>query len=237
MQPHRRRESLDPSEVCTLKRQRTDSELLEFVIQAANEGNVAEDHPIAESSSIAGNQANAGVSRPTHVCEICGRVFETKPRLKRHYITKHHGDKPYECSTCGERFPRKDYLARHLASYHSSASTTNPPEFLCTYPGCGREFRERALLNRHLESHSVNPSLCARSKIVVNILRGKSIYKIICGHIRGRNGSSARCARCGFCTRVRWAPTCDASTLNWTTMRNVRTADNSLTIPANATSI
>ncbi len=58
-------------------------------------------------------QLNHGVKPKSHVCEGCGRGFEARKDLARHYLI-HTGERPYKCEACGAAFNRKTNLTRHM---------------------------------------------------------------------------------------------------------------------------
>ncbi|KIW20517.1 hypothetical protein PV08_01092 [Exophiala spinifera] len=83
----------------------------------------------------------------------CDRAFTRPQALKAHELS-HTGEKPHVCSLsdCGRSYRRPGELARHLREDHNKERP-----FVCdgtgNFPGicsCGKQFRRKALLNKHL---------------------------------------------------------------------------------------
>jgi uncharacterized Zn-finger protein len=53
---------------------------------------------------------------PTHVCQLCKRVYERADHLTRH-LRSHENARQYQCSRCPKRFNRADLLTRHEATH------------------------------------------------------------------------------------------------------------------------
>ena len=81
--------------------------------------------------------------------------YETNRRnnLKRHMMTMHERlSSPHFC--CGVTFFRKADMRAHTKEMHSEG-------YPCTWPGCGKGFVRKALLDRHLKIHTgEKPFVC-----------------------------------------------------------------------------
>ena len=81
--------------------------------------------------------------------------YETNRRnnLKRHMMTMHERlSSPHFC--CGVTFFRKADMRAHTKEVHSEG-------YPCTWPGCGKGFVRKALLDRHLKIHTgEKPFVC-----------------------------------------------------------------------------
>ena len=69
--------------------------------------------------------APSGRGRPgggTHKCDICGKTFTERAKVKRHQATVHGiGDvKTFPCELCPRVFNRRDSLRVHMKGVHKS---------------------------------------------------------------------------------------------------------------------
>ncbi|CAG0891315.1 unnamed protein product [Cyprideis torosa] len=88
-------------------------------------------------------------------CEICGKGFGTKQRLKYHSVI-HTGEKPYECPVCFKKFAFLSAMLGHRKSVH-----TNEKPHECKT--CGARFIRRQQLLRHqMIRHWLDSSLAVR---------------------------------------------------------------------------
>lgn len=84
------------------------------------------------------------------VCKYCNKKFAHPSNLKVHE-RGHRGEKPYKCTFpgCGRKFAHsmslKDHIYKHTGEYPHKCST------------CGKGFRSRAYLSKHLKTHKKGP--------------------------------------------------------------------------------
>ena len=78
-------------------------------------------------------------------CAVCSEVFDTPSGLHRHKYR--HTDLKFTCENCGDSFPfesqLKDHRVKHLTSRGHS----------CFAKNCGRSFKNKSSLIRHLKVH------------------------------------------------------------------------------------
>ncbi|XP_066933101.1 zinc finger protein 853-like isoform X3 [Clytia hemisphaerica] len=55
---------------------------------------------------------------PVLICDICGKQFKRKDRLKDHFATKHSLATPHECPFCDAAYKLRDYLRKHVNTMH-----------------------------------------------------------------------------------------------------------------------
>ena len=80
-------------------------------------------------------------------CLECGQIFSSKKDLNIHH-KKEHVCNVYTCSTCLKQFNHKPAYVKHVRS-HTKAT----PKIVCTVPDCGKTFRFRCDMDRHLAAH------------------------------------------------------------------------------------
>ena len=88
-------------------------------------------------------------SKRLYVCDYsnCKKKYKTKYSLRRHYLT-HAGVRKHGCPYCGKHFILAQYLREHIYIH------TGELPFACTYPGCGKKFRQIGKLSMHRKIHT-----------------------------------------------------------------------------------
>jgi len=115
----------------------------------------AEDGSLPEESNATSVKSESSpivktLSQLDSNCPECGKYFEKRDKLKRHFII-HTGEKPFECDDCDKKFGRKDKLTNHKKSKHSDNVVTGLECYLCD-----KSHGSKWHLNRHLEkAHNV----------------------------------------------------------------------------------
>lgn len=84
--------------------------------------------PRSQSSSLPSKRklSDATPSSPSHVCQICKRVYERADHLTRH-LRSHENARPYQCSRCPKRFNRADLLTRHETTHDRDGGSKGRP--------------------------------------------------------------------------------------------------------------
>ena len=93
------------------------------------------------------NKVLATVKLKTHLCTKCGASFHKLSRLERHLLS-HSSERPFVCSVCESSYKRKDALDRHFESAHGNNM------YECPYENCGKLFKTRQKLNKHMKLHN-----------------------------------------------------------------------------------
>ena len=84
-----------------------------------------------------------------HVCEVCGKVYETVVQYKNHkkyhqLVRNHKCDWP----KCGKTFVSKSLLASHKVTH------TGEKAFQCPEENCMRSYATKSSLNHHQRVHT-----------------------------------------------------------------------------------
>ncbi|XP_005103940.1 zinc finger protein 543 isoform X2 [Aplysia californica] len=107
-------------------------------------------------------------------CEQCGLVVHSSAELAQHSATE-HSERKFTCNTCGKTFSAQHYLQLHTRTHtmaktyacsfcpkkfsfhallvkHEDRVHKNQADIKCEQ--CGRTFKRRENLNRHMRSHT-----------------------------------------------------------------------------------
>lgn len=131
-----------------------------------------------------------GKEHKSHVCEFCGKVFDTMALLKNHRFT--HKDKlqqPFACEepSCERRFATKQLLKIHMMRHAGIKNYT------CSF--CGVQKTTRTELKIHLNYHTLERTYCCRlcSKVCYSSSNLNKHMRTI--HERARNYACRYCER------------------------------------------
>ena len=96
------------------------------------------------------------------VCSLCGIAFHSNDELRSHEIYAHPKSSPIICHECGKSFRNHSLLSSHMRGTHlmsrdSTGQWVVKINFTCDT--CKREFNSKYLYDRHLLTHSTDPSV------------------------------------------------------------------------------
>lgn len=97
----------------------------------------------------------------------CGKEYQSKFNLKKHFKVSHLKGKCFECLTCNKSFVSKQNLQEH--SYiHSGLKP-----FRCSF--CGKKFRQTSQLSLHKRKHKKQYK--ETLKFALDLENGKQLFK------------------------------------------------------------
>ncbi|CAC5362036.1 KRAB [Mytilus coruscus] len=109
-------------------------------------------------------------SERTHLCELCGACFHANNNLRIHMTFKHNDVRNFSCSSCSSKFKSRQEQIRHTKLHHSENNMEK-----CF---CGKEYRHRASLRKHMKSvHGSDRNLPPIMRVKTLDQPTKSIYK------------------------------------------------------------
>lgn len=80
-------------------------------------------------------------------CKICPRTYNSKKNFSFHYQSTHKDNKT--CKICDRTFACYINFRRHVKVVHEKIKS-----FHCEYPGCGKSFGTKYILNNHKNTHT-----------------------------------------------------------------------------------
>ncbi|XP_042073560.1 zinc finger protein with KRAB and SCAN domains 8-like isoform X1 [Haplochromis burtoni] len=90
-------------------------------------------------------QCNTDTVKKLETCDVCGKAFKRRSRMKDHYRT-HTGEKPHSCKTCGKSFTQRSALTVHMRIH------TGERPYPCKT--CGKMFTYSSILLAHIRTHT-----------------------------------------------------------------------------------
>ncbi|KAH6942017.1 hypothetical protein HPB50_027340 [Hyalomma asiaticum] len=80
-------------------------------------GRVKAKHPQSASTSSSDSEAGTDITESDPSDDADATDSETGSCVRRHMMSKHAGEMPYECPSCGRRFAQKISLTRHQSTH------------------------------------------------------------------------------------------------------------------------
>ncbi|KAJ3345707.1 hypothetical protein HDU83_003762 [Entophlyctis luteolus] len=161
--------------------------------------------PAASSSPAAPHRTSPSSSerKLRHECLLCPRRFTAPYKLEEHTRRVHSHERPFECSLCppqsadnaaaidgvggGPRaraFVRLTDLTAHIAAVHADVRA-----FVCPMADCGKSFKTRLVLKRHLRTHEsekLRPwrcDVCKKGYLQQSDLRSHLLTHTVVSHV------------------------------------------------------
>lgn len=82
-------------------------------------------------------------------CEVCDAKFRTTAEMYRH-LKEIHPDRKHKCEKCGAEFTRKGNLRDHMKIHEAEKDVRR--SFRCPVEGCNSTFTRKSNLTTHLET-------------------------------------------------------------------------------------
>jgi len=113
------------------------------------------DEPHYETLQDLRNHVSTSHDAPNreHICEICGSICKSRPRLKRHMLC-HTVEKPYKCTICDRRFKNPGAKKTHEEISHPVGGRI----YACTL--CEKTFSVAQYLYKHTAWHKYGSNAC-----------------------------------------------------------------------------
>ncbi|XP_034107820.1 gastrula zinc finger protein XlCGF46.1-like [Drosophila albomicans] len=129
-----------------------------------------------------------GKEHKSHICEFCGKVFDTMSQLRNHRFThKEKSELPYACEepNCDRRFSSKQLLKVHMMRHAGIKNYT------CSF--CGVQKTTRTELKIHLNYHTLERTYSCRfcSKVCYSSSNLNKHMRTV--HERARNYACSYC--------------------------------------------
>ncbi|XP_065076228.1 zinc finger protein OZF-like [Ochlerotatus camptorhynchus] len=120
-------------------------------------------------------------------CEICGKIFKERHKLRLHIQRRHEKLKKYECNICKKKLGSLDSVQIHIKTYHSNQV------FKCSY--CSRTFSSELTHRYHEKKHVENPNYVATKD-------WKEYYTIVEGVVNKPGAKLKQCNLCGMVSKA-----------------------------------
>lgn len=124
--------------------------------------------------------------KPTTICEICDKTFQSIHTLLTHKKTVHNEVKPFVCDICHKDFKQLGNMKTHRRTH------TGEKPFVCQE--CGRAFAQMGNLQAHMVIHAASkPHVCEMCGKAFSYLRSLQ------NHVRGTHTGERpfACPVCG----------------------------------------
>nr|POE54422.1 isoform 1 of transcription factor sp8 [Quercus suber] len=118
--------------------------------------------------------ASTGLYRCKH--DDCQLVFDTLSKLRHH--SRYHtpnGERKYACQFCDRRFVHRKDLIRH----HLTHDPVYRPSFYCPFDTCGKSYRRKDHLSRHVKNKHFGASN-STSPLSVRSTDAVSSFESVC---------------------------------------------------------
>ena len=122
-------------------------------------------------------------------CDVCGKRFHLKVALREHIESVHTEEYKHQCQYCGKFMKCKNSLFGHVRQFHSQTITL----YACDQ--CGRKFRQKGNLKKHILTHSDNKTFKCQYCVDKSFKYPEQLRRHQLWHTEGQR------FQCEFCKR------------------------------------
>lgn len=184
-----KRQHLNPEKCPYCDKRYTDKNNVAFHIQMYHQEGNAQSPSICQ---VCGKMCPSKVSLLHHMklhttaasCEICGKVFKERHKLRLHIQRRHEKIKKHECSICKKKLASLDSVQMHLKAYHSNQV------FKCSY--CPKTYTSELTYRYHEKKHGEDPTYVGKTY-------WKDYYTVVEGQ---ENKPGLKLKKCNICGAI-----------------------------------
>ena len=138
-----------------------------------------------------------GIQSSDLQCKVCGKMFTTSMRMKRHFKKRHIGKTNYQCKICKKYYTDASSLKEHEGNHDESLRPHK-----CTK--CSKRFATEYKLTEHLLMHQGKTFICSFSQCgrLFTYKKGKQDHEPKCP--QNPKKPKDKPFQCKKCTRGYW---------------------------------
>ena len=138
-----------------------------------------------------------GIKSSDLECKVCGKIYTTSMRMKRHFKRRHIGKTNYQCEICKKYYTDASSLKEHKGNHDE---TLRPHK--CKH--CSKRFATEYKVTEHLLMHQGKTFICSFSQCgrLFTYKKGKQDHETKCTH--NPKKPKDKPFQCKKCTRGYW---------------------------------
>ena len=111
-----------------------------------------------------------------HRCEHCGKLYLGRDKYDNHIRTKHMGQVAGHCDVCDKDFFSIDGYQNHMKIYEDN--------FRCECSVCGKKFVHVSTYRKHLATHSTRKPFCCKNGCGKTFKSKYSVQRHVCKKVK-----------------------------------------------------